>query len=283
MSKLLRGKNVAGPLLQQAKKIAGSLPKRPKVALVRVGSAPAAKGYQKSAAKVLERVGITPEPYIFDSQINFSRFKREIQRLNTDDLIDAILLLDPLPPRLPLTRVQDLLSPKKDIDGITRTNLGRTLSPRTGDLVPLTAGAVMELLKFYEIRLTGAQVVLIGASLAVGKPLANLLLHKHATLTVCDEYTDDVSFYTRKADVVVTAVGHPKLLTAEMVKNKAVVIDVGTNYTSSGKLVGDVDFEKVSKKVRAITPVPGGIGAITTALLAYRAARVAENFTSKKK
>lgn len=275
MSKLLKCKPVADDILQRTKNLVASLSAVPQVALVRVGVDPAAKGYQRSAANVLQQAGLKTVPVVFDSQITFSEFESQVTQLNEDQQIDAILLLEPLPESLPLDAVQDLLDPCKDIDGVTRANLGSTLSPRSGDLVPLTAAAVLELLNFYEFNLRGVEVVLIGDSLTVGRPLANLLLAQNATLTVCDKYTKQLFEHTVQAQLVITAVGQPNLLTADMVNKDAVVVDVGTNYDEAGKLVGDVDFAQVSQKVQAITPVPGGVGAITTALLAYRAARIA--------
>ncbi len=277
MSQLLKGKPVAAELLQKTIELVDSLSVPPEIALVRVGADPAAKGYQRSASKLLKRVGINVKPVIFDEQITMNEFKGQIEKLNADDKVNAVLLLEPLPHSLALTDVQDLLEPNKDVDGVTRTNLGRSLSPRKDDLVPLTAAAVMELLDFYDINLSGKHVTLVGDSLTVGRPLANLLLTQDATLTVCDSQTPNVGQFTRVSDIVIMAVGKPALLTAEMVNDKAVVIDVGTNYDQEGKLVGDVAPE-VSNKVQALTPVPGGIGALTTNLLAYRTAKIAAKF-----
>lgn len=275
MSKLLKGKPVANDILQRTQKIVDSLLAVPQVTLVRVGDDPAAKGYQRSATKVLQQAKIKVEPVVLDDQLTFNELKSQITRLNENTQVDAVLLLEPLPANLPLNAVQDLLDPKKDIDGMTRTNLGLTLSPRANDLVPLTAAAVMELLKFYGIKLQGTKVALVGASLTVGRPLANLLLAQNATLIICDKYTQDLSQFTAQSKIVITAVGQPDLLTAEMVNENAIIVDVGTNYDEYDQLVGDADFTSLANKVQAITPVPGGVGAITTALLAYRTAQIA--------
>lgn len=282
MTKLLKGQDVAASLLEKAAEITVHLEVPAQAALVRVGSDPAAKGYQRSAAKILDKVGVVPVVQTFDSLVSFARFKRAIQHLNVDPSISAILLLSPFPQQLPRFQVQDLITPNKDIDGLTRSNLGKTLAPRVDDLVPLTAAAVLELLSFYQIPLRGKKVTVVGASLTVGRPLVNLLLSRHATVSVCDEFTPNLAEFTRNADIVVTAVGHPQLLSAEMVQPGVVVIDVGTNYTDEGHLVGDVDFNGVAAKAAAITPVPGGVGAITTALLAYRTARIAQNNALKR-
>ena len=274
MSKLLKGKPVAQALLAHATELTAQSRAKPCVAMVRVGDDSAALGYQRSASKVLQQVGIEVQPVELDQQTNLSQLKQTIERLNHAPEITAILILEPLPASLPAAQVQELLDPAKDIDGNTRVNLGRSVSPRPEDLVPLTAAAVLALLDFYQIELRGAKVTLVGDSLTVGRPLANLLLDRSATLTVCDSSTIDLAAATRGADIVITATGQLALLTAEMVAADAIVIDVGTNYDAAGKLRGDVDFAAVSQKVRAITPVPGGIGAVTTALLAERTAQI---------
>lgn len=274
MTKLLKGKPVAQALLAHATELTAQSQVKPCVALVRVGDDSAALGYQRSASKVLTQVGIKIQPVELDQQTTLAQFRQTIDHLNQAPEITAILILEPLPASLPAARVQDLLAPAKDIDGITRVNLGRSVSPRPGDLVPLTAAAVLALLDFYQIELRGTKVTLVGDSLTVGRPLANLLLDRSATLTVCDSSTTDLAAATRGAEVVITATGQLDVLTADMVAAEAVVIDVGTNYDAAGKLRGDVDFAAVSQKVRAITPVPGGVGAVTTALLAERTAQI---------
>lgn len=275
MSKLLKGRPVAAMLLDKAAKITAELATAPQVAFVRVGDDAASLGYQRSAEKVLQQVGIKSRSVVLDQQIAPADFKDELIRLNNDEQVTAILVLEPLPSSLPVKEVQDLIAPEKDIDGATRINLGRTVSPRATDLVPLTAAAVFELLDFYKVNVQGARVTLVGDSLTVGRPLANLLLARNATLTVCDKLTTDLTTLTHQAELVVMATGQPGLLTDDMVQENAVVVDVGINYGENGKLVGDVDFTPVADKVAAITPVPGGVGAITTALLVYRAASIA--------
>src|SRR5712664_4794901 len=198
-----------------------------------------------------------------------------LRALSADRSIHGILLQLPLPKGLDETVALAAIEPDKDVDGLHPTNLGRLLAGEPGT-VPCTPAGVLEILDHYGAKLEGAEAVVVGRSRLVGKPLAQLLLARHATVTMCHTRTRDLAAHTRRADVLCVAAGRPKMVTGDMVKEGAVIVDVGINRLETGKLVGDVEFESVAARARAITPVPGGVGPMTIAMLLRNTLRAAE-------
>src|SRR5712664_4078325 len=198
-----------------------------------------------------------------------------LRALSADRSIHGILLQLPLPKGLDETVALAAIEPDKDVDGLQPTNLGRLLAGEPGT-VPCTPAGCLEVLDHYGAKLEGAEAVVVGRSRLVGKPLAQLLLARHATVTMCHTRTRDLAFHTRRADILCVAAGRPRMVTGDMIKPGAWVIDVGINRLETGKLVGDVEFESVAARARAITPVPGGVGPMTIAMLLRNTLRAAE-------
>ena len=246
----------------------------PGLATVLVGEDPASQVYVGNKRKQTEAVGMrsiheelgegTPEDKLLDL----------LDGLNSDDSVDGILVQLPLPEQIDQDEVIARIDPAKDVDGLTAVNAGLLAQGRPG-LVPCTPQGVLELIRHAGVELAGAEAVVVGRSILVGRPLASLLLGEHATVTVCHSRTRDLAEVCRRADVLVAAVGSPRLISAEMVKPGATVIDVGTNRTEDG-LVGDVAFEAVSEVAGAITPVPGGVGPMTIAMLLSNTLKAAD-------
>ncbi len=238
-------------------------------AAVLVGEDPASQSYVRNKQRACEKVGIEFELHTLPATCRYEDLTTLIQRLSADDKINGVLLQLPVPEAVVgdrLNEVLNLIDPRKDVDGLTITNLGKLAEGMTG-LVPCTAQGVLYAIQSVCPDLTGKNVVMIGRSRIVGRPTSLLLNNQNATVTLCHRRTRDLALYTKSADIVVVAAGCPNLLTAKMVKKGAIVIDVGINRLPDGKLVGDVDFAKVSKIANAITPVPGGIGPLTIAFL----------------
>jgi methylenetetrahydrofolate dehydrogenase (NADP+)/methenyltetrahydrofolate cyclohydrolase len=247
----------------------------PGLATVLVGDDPASQVYVRMKGKACEEVGIVPFHHELPASTPQPELAALLERLNTDPAVSGILLQLPLPEGLDAEEMTATIVPEKDVDGLTPISAGLLAHGQDG-LVPCTPAGVMELLAHAEVELEGARAVVIGRSQLVGKPLAQLLLAANATVTQCHSRTRDLADVCRQADVLVAAVGRPGTVTGDMVRDGAVVIDVGMNRTDDG-LVGDVHFESVRQKARAITPVPGGVGPMTIAMLVsntVRAARV---------
>jgi len=245
----------------------------PGLATVLASDDPASAIYVSSKRKLTEEVGMRSIHHELAAGASPEELLALVDDLNSDDAVDGILVQLPLPPHHDQDAVIERIASAKDVDGLTATNAGLLAQGRPG-LVPCTPQGVMELLREAGAELAGAEAVIVGRSILVGRPLASLLLNAHATVTVCHSRTRDLADVCRRADVLVAAVGSPRLVTAEMVKRGAVVIDVGTNRTDDG-LVGDVDFEPVSVVAGAITPVPGGVGPMTIAMLLANTVRAA--------
>ena len=236
----------------------------PKLAIIRVGENPDDLSYERGAVKKMAAFGLTAEVYAYPADIRDEGFKTEFQRINGDPEIDGILLLRPLPKQICEKDIERMIDPKKDLDGISPENIAKVFA---GDSTG-TAEAVVETLKAYEIPINGKRAVIVGRSMVVGKPLAMLLLKENATVTICHTRTVNLKETCRNAEILVAAAGRAKMLDKESVGKDAVVIDVGINVDENGKLCGDVDFETLEGTASMATPVPGGIGAVTTAVLA---------------
>jgi methylenetetrahydrofolate dehydrogenase (NADP+)/methenyltetrahydrofolate cyclohydrolase len=264
-ARIIDGAAVAARIREQVARDVSSMPSPPGLATILVGDDPASATYVRMKREDSAEVGIESFHHEPSGDVSQEELADLIRSLNVDERVHGILLQLPLPGHLDQDELISLIEPGKDVDGLTPANAGLLLQGREA-LVPCTPAGVMELLADAGAELEGAHAVVLGRSILVGKPLVQLLLAANATVTHCHSRTRDLAAVCRQADVLIAAVGSPRLVTADMVREGAVVIDVGTNRTDSG-LVGDVDFEAVREKAGAITPVPGGVGPMTRAML----------------
>ncbi len=248
---------------------------QPGLAAVLVGDDPASHLYVRNKTRACEETGLRSESHRLPADVPEKILLEKIGALNADPRIHGILVQLPLPRQIDADRVLAAISPAKDVDGFHAENLGALLQGRSG-FVPGTPAGVMRMLEHARVPLAGARAAIIGRSTIVGKPLALLLLQKDATVTICHSKTKDLAATTRQADILVAAVGKAKLVTADMVKPGACVIDVGINRLADGKIAGDVDFASVKEVAGSITPVPGGVGPMTVAMLIVNTVRAAE-------
>lgn len=259
-----------------AKKIRGELKEEveqlkkdgitPKLAVVMVGEDKASQVYVRNKSRACDEIGIAFEEFLLPDTTKMEELLALIDTLNNRDDIDGILLQSPIPKHLDINLAFNRISPEKDVDGFNPINVGR-LSIGEDSFVSCTPAGVVRMLEEYDIEMEGKHAVILGRSNIVGKPLIQCMLKKNATVTVCHSRTKQIEEITKQADILIAAIGKAKFVKADMVKDGAVVVDVGINRTEEGKLVGDVDFETVEKKVKAITPVPGGVGPMTIAML----------------
>jgi methylenetetrahydrofolate dehydrogenase (NADP+)/methenyltetrahydrofolate cyclohydrolase len=236
------------------------------LAIVRVGGDPASARYAQSLARAAEAIGVRATAVDLPDSLDEAGLRASLEALNEDEAIHGVLMQLPLPPHLSQRVVAETLDPRKDVDGISLRSAG-SLFLRQPSFVPSTCAAVLEILDRSEIAIAGERAVVVGASNVVGKPLAFMLLHRDATVTVSHSATRDLAAQTRAASILVVAVGKPGLITADMVRPGATVVDVGTTVTENGELAGDVDYAAVSQVAGAITPVPGGVGQLTNLML----------------
>ena len=239
---------------------------KPKFAVIMVGDDPASKIYVKSKSKACDEIGIEYEEHILDDKITQEELISLIHKLNEDKTVNGILLQSPIPKHLDIDEAFKEISYKKDVDGFNPVNVGRLLLNQD-TFVSCTPYGIMKMFEEYKIDLEGKNVVIIGRSNIVGKPLMACCLNRHATVTVCHSRTKNLKEKTKNADVLVSAIGKPNFVTADMVKDGAVIIDVGINRGENKKITGDVDYENVKEKASYITPVPGGVGPMTVAML----------------
>ncbi len=265
MSIIMDGEALSLKIQEEMKQQLKSCMIRPSVAVIQVGDDAASNSYIKRKEKACNSVGVYFRHYKFDDDTPELTIINKIKELNNDDYVNGILVQLPLPERYNEKRITNSISNSKDVDGLTDINTGRMINGRK-TLVPCTPLGVMRILEEYSIPIEGKHVVIVGRGKLVGKPLSTLMLAKDATVTICHSKTADLKSITKQADILVCAVGSPNMITADMVKDEAVVIDVGVNRVD-GKLCGDVDFESVSKKASYITPVPKGVGPMTVAML----------------
>ena len=237
-----------------------------KLAVIMVGEDPASKVYVRNKSKACEDVGIKYEEYLLDSKITQKELIELIEKLNNDKTINGILLQSPIPSNLDINEAFRTISPEKDVDGFNPLNVGK-LVLNQDTFVSCTPYGIMKMFEEYDIDLTGKNVVILGRSNIVGKPLIHCCLNKNATVTSCHSKTQNIAQKAKEADVLISAIGKANFVTADMVKDGAVVIDVGINRLDNGKITGDVDFESVKEKASYITPVPGGVGPMTIAML----------------
>lgn len=238
----------------------------PGLAVILVGQDPASAAYVNMKKRACDRVGFYSITHDMPETISQEAIEKTIKMLNNDSNVDGILIQLPLPEHIDTTKLLELVDPAKDVDGFHPYNVGRLTTGLDG-FVPCTPLGVMELLKEYDIDVKGKNCVVVGASNIVGKPMAALLLNADATVEICHIFTDDLKKHTLNADIVLCGVGVINLITEDMVKDDVIIVDIGVSRTAEGKLVGDVDFENVSKKSSYITPSPGGVGPMTIAML----------------
>ncbi len=269
--KLLKGKNVADSITENLKKDVDLLNKKnitPKLSVIRVGERPDDISYEKGASKRCESIGIDFEVIKLDESISNKEYIEVLEKLNNDKSVSGILCLRPLPKNLDENLIKYKISPDKDVDCFNPINLSKLIENDKSGFTPCTPTAVIEILKYYNINLEGANVCVLGRSMVVGKPCSILLLNEHATVTTCHSKSKDLKSITKNSDILVVAIGKAKIINKEYIKEDAVVIDVGINVDSNNKLCGDVDFDDVLENVGYITPVPGGVGSVTTSILA---------------
>nr|WP_321265512.1 bifunctional methylenetetrahydrofolate dehydrogenase/methenyltetrahydrofolate cyclohydrolase FolD [uncultured Sulfurimonas sp.] len=259
-------KKIEEKVSKEVEKLKSTCGCTPGLAVVLVGKDPASSAYVNMKKKACDRVDFYSITHEMPETISQDAIEKTIKMLNNDTNVDGILIQLPLPSHIDTTKLLELVSPEKDVDGFHPYNVGRLTTGLDG-FVPCTPLGVMELLKEYDIDVKGKNCVVVGASNIVGKPMAALLLNADATVEVCHIFTDDLKKHTLDADIVLVGVGIINLITEDMVKDNVIIIDIGVSRTKEGKLVGDVDFENVSKKCSYITPSPGGVGPMTIAML----------------
>ena len=264
----LRGKKVSDGIKEYVSKELETLSFVPKLAIVRVGENPDDMSYERGATNKLKSFGLDVASYVFPQDISDEDFKKAFKDINEDDEVTGILLLRPLPRTINEKDIENMIDPKKDLDGISPINIAKVFAGDTTGFSPCTAEAVIEVLKAYDIELTGKRVTVVGRSMVVGKPVSMLLLKENATVTMTHTRTVDLKKTCSDAEIVIAAAGRAKMLNSDYCGQDAVMIDVGINVDDNGKLCGDVDYSTLDGKASAATPVPGGVGTITTAVLA---------------
>ena len=265
MGIILNGKELAKKIRSELKTEVEESKLKPKLAVIMVGEDASSKIYVRNKSKACEEIGILYEEYLLPEKTTQEELLNLIEKLNQDTSIHGILLQSPIPGHLNINEAIKTISPKKDVDGFHPVNVGK-LALNQDTFISCTPYGIIKLLEEYNIEIAGKHAVIVGRSNIVGKPMAMALLNKDATVTICHSKTRNISEMTKQADVLICAIGKPKFMTADMVKENAVVIDVGINRLED-KIVGDVDFENIEKKASYITPVPGGVGPMTIAML----------------
>ena len=276
---LLDGKELAKTIRANLKEEVEELKKKniyPKLAVIMVGNDKASAVYVRNKSKACNELGIEYEEFLLKEDTTMDELLALIDKLNEDSNIDGILLQSPIPRNLDINEAFRRIDPKKDVDGFNPVNVGK-LSLNQDCFVSCTPYGIIKILETYNIEIEGANAVIIGRSNIVGKPLIQCLLNKNATVTICHSKTKKLEEVTRHADILIAAIGKPEFVTENMVKQGATVIDVGINRTEDGKIVGDVKFDEVSRKASYITPVPGGVGPMTVAMLMANVIKAAKS------
>ncbi len=269
MAVIIDGKILASKIREELKVECDKLKEigiNPKLAVIMVGNNPASKVYVKNKSKACKDVGIEYEEYLLEENTKQEDLINLIKKLNKDESINGILLQSPVPNNLNINEAFNAITYKKDVDGFTPSSVGK-LAIGENTFISCTPYGIIKMFEEYNIDLTGKDLVILGRSNIVGKPLLQCCLNKNATVTICHSKTKNLVEHTKRADILISAIGKAKFVTKEMVKKGAIVIDVGINRDENGKLVGDVDFENVEPIASYITPVPGGVGPMTIAML----------------
>lgn len=266
MAIILDGKMLRDKIFESLKAKLDKMQQKPTLAVILVGENPASQIYVRNKKKTAEKLGINSLSIEYPSDISEEKLLNKIKELNSDEKVTAILVQLPLPAHINKNRIIDAILPQKDVDGLTPYNLGKLFSGEEPYVYPCTPKGILLLLDEYNIKLEGKNIVVVGRSNLVGKPVAQMLLKRNATVTMCHSHTKNLSEITKTADIIVSAVGK-KVIGEKMLKSDCVVIDVGIFRDENGKISGDVDFENVSKTAAYISPVPGGVGPMTIASL----------------
>ncbi|HEY3315077.1 MAG TPA: tetrahydrofolate dehydrogenase/cyclohydrolase catalytic domain-containing protein [Bacillota bacterium] len=278
MGETLSGKKVAGEVIPELTARCKTLLDRginPKLMIVRFGANPDDLFYEKGARKTCGQVGIIVDARELAPDADTKVLLAVVDELNNDPAVNGILMMQPFPKHIDVQAVRNRISPAKDVDGMSPSNEAKVYENDPTGFPPCTPTAVMEILKNYKVELKGKKAVVLGRSMVVGKPAAMLLLGEHASVTICHSRTADLAGEARQGDVLVAAIGRGKMVTKDFVKPGAVVIDVGINVDENGKMCGDVDFDSAAPLAGMITPVPGGVGSVTTTVLAKHVLKAA--------
>ena len=267
---------VKAELIEKINNFKASYGRVPKLCIVRVGAKEENLAYERSAKKRMEMLGIDLKIDELPENINEEDFVSEFAKVNSDDDIDGVMVFQPLPKHLAVVDLAGLINPAKDVDGMSPVNQAKVFSGDTSGFAPCTAEAVMVMLKHYGIELLGKKVAVVGRSMVVGRPLSMLMLNQNATVKICHSRTTDLTDELSDQDIVVAAVGRAEMIKGEMIKEGAVVADVGINFTEEGRMCRDVDFESAVTRASYISPVPAGVGSVTTSVLAMHVVRAAE-------
>ena len=271
MATIIDGKTLAKKIRENLKIECDELKEegiKPKLAVIMVGDDPASKVYVRNKSRACDEIGIEYQEYLLNENITQDELLELIKKLNNDETVNGILLQSPIPENLDIYEAFKTITYLKDVDGFTPSSVGK-LCIGEDTFVSCTPLGVIKMFEEYNIDLNGKNVVILGRSNIVGRPLIQCCLQKNATVTICHSKTNNLKEHTKRADVIISAIGKPKFVTEDMVKDNVVIVDVGINRDESGKLVGDVDFENVEKKASYITPVPGGVGPMTIAMLMH--------------
>lgn len=272
MAELLKGKAVADSLTEITKAKAEALKAdgiTPTLAIVRLGENPGDLSYERGALKRAEQTGVAVKQFVYEADIAQDALIEEIHKINDDDSIHGVLIFRPLPKHIDDKAVCDALAPAKDMDGITAGSMAGVFMDSGEGYPPCTAAACMEILDYYGVELQGKKVTVMGRSLVIGKPVAMMAMKKNATVTICHSKTDIEDFKAagKNADIVIAALGKAKMIDTERLGSGQVIVDVGINVDENGKLCGDVNFDEAEPNASMVTPVPGGVGSVTTAVL----------------
>ncbi len=278
MVEIINGKELAKKVRKELKEEVKELKAEginPKLAVVMVGNDPGSTVYVRNKSKACEKVGIEFEEFLFDDKTSEDELLGVINKLNSDNSIHGILLQSPVPKHININKAFRTISPKKDVDGFNPINVGN-LTIGEDAFISCTPYGIIKMLEEYNIETEGKNTVILGRSNIVGKPMIQCMLNKNSTVTVCHSRTKNIKEIIKNADIVIAAIGKPKFVTEDMIKDGAVVIDVGINRLEDGTILGDVDYENVSKKASFITPVPGGVGPMTIAMLLSNVVKAAK-------
>lgn len=273
---IIDGKAVAASCRQQIKEEASEMARKPGLAVIIAGNDAASQIYVRNKEKACEEAGFYSEKYELPENVSQDELTDLIRKLNDDEKIDGILVQAPVPKQIDYSVIINTISPEKDVDCFHPQNVGKVVSGKYS-MVPCTPAGVMKLIESTGVSIEGKNCVVVGRSDIVGKPMAMLLLHANGTVTICHSRTKNLAEATRNADILVVAIGKAKFIKGDMVKEGAVVIDVGMNRDENGKLAGDVDFDSVAPKASYITPVPGGVGPMTITMLLRNTLTAAKN------
>lgn len=273
---ILKGADVVSAINHSLQQELASSSYIPRLAIIRVGERPDDISYERGAIKRMNTVGLRCDSYVFEESISHAKFVEEFQKINIDPDIDGILLLRPLPKHIDETVITALISPEKDVDGISPYNMAKIFSGDETGFAPCTAQAVIEILDYANIPLTGKRVTIIGRSLVVGKPLAMLCIKRNATVTICHTKTLHIEETCRQAEILIACAGQANMVNHSYIGDHAIVIDVGINIDRQNKLCGDVDLNSITPIASLATPVPGGVGTVTTSVLAKHVIQAAK-------